>query len=277
MKLKTTLVLLTAVILTAIGCVVAAACLKPPIETPDFVYLGLVIMGVWLVWIGAIRAVTILLIASLIGGYLPAAEPEPLPLVVVGGLIVIGVGGCAIIRKAQKCGDKIAKARSNALEQVEFVPAGGLSYAAYFSWGESGYCVEERLLGPPTTFTINLVVGQKPVISATQTWATVQSWDSFKAESAEIGIQVSDGLAPHESYSANLKPCFAKEVPVRFNHQTKTVTLGAGGVLVKVERSQDLRTWETLMRIEAEPGQELQISDATRGESGFYRVVTKEL
>lgn len=232
--------------------------------------------GAWsLVYIIDSNKLLCLLVALSMLSNAPRAKAAPL---VVGAILIVVVGGGAIIgcKVVKKC-SKIAGNRDRQLtNESPFRVAGApYEYGALFAWSEPGYCAAERLLPvAPTVFTLNISVESVSNATVTCTASTgfefVQSWESFMEELAGHGLAVTAGLN-HSSYERNRHPVHAEQVPIAFNFATRTATVGRGGILVTIERTDDLTTWEPLMKMDVEPGTPLRIEDVG-SEQCFFRI-----
>lgn len=209
------------------------------------------------------------------------APPREHPALVIGVLAVIVVGGWAGCKGLKKCKNAVA-GRTNAWpEELNFQVAGGdpYEYGAVFGWLEDDYCEAQRLTAPavPVAFTIEIIVNSvsncTTAIRADTGQQFVRSFSEFTEEMAEHGLNVPT-IGTMSSFERNRHPVSAEQVAISFNFDTRTVTLGSGGVLVTVERSGDLREWEPLMRINAEEGARLRVEDASE-QAMFYRVTTE--
>lgn len=253
----------------------------PPDWISYVLWTGMVAIAMW----ADKRLLTLALSISLLAGASPvkAQEPEPLPLVIIGGVVILGLGGIVGCRAYKKC-SKISKSRTNAWpEELQFMIAGEPpEYGAAFAWGEEGYCIEERLLPQvPVSFVIDIAVesltNSTVSMSAKIGYEYVQTFLEFQEEMAGHGLVIGGSpQSPESCFSLNRHPCEPEHVPVRFDFETRTVTLGAGGALVMVERSANVTgPWQTLMKLEVAPKSDLlRIEDATAEGSAFYRVTT---
>ncbi len=235
--------------------------------------LMLVAMGACVVGM-SYKAVKVVLVTLAIAAALPAKAQEPLPLVIIGGGIIIVGGGWIGWRAAKKC-KKIAKARTNAWPEEAFSPAGSYEYAGYFTTGEASYCIAERIDIEPTVFTLTISVAEQPTttMTAEKGWSNTIGWDQFTDESASHGINIPDAQSPQRLYARNGHPCYEEDSILRF--QSGVLTVDGGGILTTVERSQDLKEWEPLVTLNTRTGSNLRIEDVSHGQM-FYRIQTSK-
>lgn len=219
-----------------------------------------------------------LVIVALIGVMAMSPRPVQAAPLVIGGLIVLiggGIIGCKIVKKCRK----VAAGRTNAWpEEIGFnVAAGDPSTYACACWYEE-YCEEYTGTATPVAFTLNINV-ESETNATTEIRAQagdqyVKTWSEFMAtEMPEFGL--SEPTIPCSQYSRNGHPVDQELTPVSFNHETRTATVGAGGVTVTVYRSEDLIAWQTLMTLNVEVGARLEVADATEEGRAFYMVETK--
>lgn len=196
----------------------------------------------------------------------------------LGGVVLLAACGISYVGcRAIKCAKKIPAIRgTNAVE--EFVVAGeDCEYGAAFWWGEE--CYAERFATTnrePVVMVLNIFVESatncQSALSAAES-QSVQSLDELRDELAAHGLAVPDSPRNAESYSRNRHPVTAEQVPFKFHWPTRTVSIGAGGVMVQVESSTDLRDWQPLVNLNAAVGTVLAIPDLSHGRQ-FYRVTT---
>lgn len=219
-----------------------------------------------------------LVIVALVGVMAMSPRPVQAAPLVIGGLIVLiggGIIGCKIVKKCRK----VAAGRTNAWpEEIGFnVAAGDPSTYACACWYEE-YCEEYTGTATPVAFTLNINV-ESATNATTEIRAQagsqyVKTWTEFMAtEMPAFGL--SEPSLPCSQYSRNGHPVDQELTPVSFNHETRTATIGNGGVTVTVYRSADLIAWQTLMTLNVEVGARLEIADASDGGRAFYRVTTK--
>lgn len=246
--------------------------------------------------VDSMRLLSVLLIAGLLAAPAQADEPEPAPLI-IGGVVVIGIAGIGFVGyKAYKACKRIAAKRSTNAPPEElrgenhpmFFPAGSGEYGAAFSFGLDSTCAPDVLRPPPgpflprehVTFTLNI-----DVVSTSNAVVTVradvgeeysQTFPEFQQEMAGHGLIVSTSPFMEASFERNRHPCSAEEVPISMDWETRIIRNGSGGVLVTVERSADLRTWEPLIRTDVEEGSKLCVEDYSNDGAGFYRVKARK-
>lgn len=189
--------------------------------------------------------------------------------IVVGAILVVGA---VVVWRGAKKGAKIAKARTNGWPD-EIV--GTTEYGAAFSWAEDCYVERGSTNAEPVVFTINLLVesvsNHTVTVRADVGSQFTQDFDEFKEELGEHGLFLPVAPVSSEHYELNRQPCESKDVPISFNHFTRTATIQNGGVTVMVESSDDLREWTPLMRLNAPMGLRLRFDDVS-SERRFYRV-----
>lgn len=217
-----------------------------------------------------------LVIVALIGVMAMSPRPVQAAPLVIGGLIVLiggGIIGCKIVKKCRK----VAAGRTNAWpEEIGFNVAGGdpSTYACACFWYDE-YCEEYTGTATPVAFTLSINV-ESETNAVTEIRADVGSqfvktWSEFMAtEMPALGLM--EPTLPCSQYSRNGHPVDQELTPVSFNHETRTATVGNGGVTVTVYRSVDLNSWETLLTLNVEVGARLEVADATDGGAAFYRV-----
>ena len=225
------------------------------------------------------KPTTLLLVLSLLFTQPLQAQEEPLPALIIGGILVLVIGGVVMVRAVKRC-QRIAKQREREQEEERrFIPA-GFSYGAYFSHPTEGACYVERLMGKPITFCMTISVASDGTASMTlnalEGWQYSQAFEECTIEATGHGLTIPDSLQQSASYSMNGQPCSREECPIRFNHETATTTVGSGGVLVTVEHSDDLVLWSPLMKLNVARGSVIQADDASMGGSGFYRIQTSK-
>lgn len=206
-----------------------------------------------------------------------AQEFKPAAPFFLGGLVIlVGFGLGFVSCKAIKACRKIGASKTN-LPPEQFQVAGVGEVGAAFFWPETDPCYAERLVPvAPTVFALTIAVESVSNATVTATASTgyefVQSWGEFTEEMGHHGLVVPSSPVLSASYERNLQPCSAEQVPISFDFATRTATIGRGGVLVTVERSANLREWETVLRIEVEAGGlPLLVSDASEAQQ-FFRV-----
>lgn len=228
-----------------------------------------------------LRLLSIMLALSLV----PCARAQdfkPAAPFFLGGLVIlVGVGLGFVSCRAIKACRKVAASKTNLPpDELQFQVAGVGEVGAAFFWPETDPCYAERLAPvAPTVFALTIAVESVSNATVTATASTgfefVQSWESFQEELARHGLAATTGHTNFSSFERNLQPCSAEQVPIAFNFATRTATIGRGGVLVAVERSANLREWETVLRVEVEPGGlPLLVEDTSEG-ACFYRVTTR--
>lgn len=266
---------LSAIVVTdAIGYSVAAA---PPDLISYMFFAGMMlVVGAGVFWINR-KLMAIMLTLVMLFNSEPLKSQEPLPLVIIGGVVIIGLGGIIGCRAYRKC-ERISKSRTNSWpEEMQFQAAASPGeYGANFSWVNEGYCYAERATPiTPVATDIRIVVHSTSNATVTVTAKAghqhVQSWHEFMEELEGHGLPSVHGES--SSWARNRHPVPAENVPITFDFETRTATIGAGGVLVTVERSADLRQWSTLLKVNVEEGSDpLSVEDATDTGAQFYRV-----
>lgn len=243
-------------------------------------WLAYVMMGVG---IGMIihstrkKAVVVIVCGSLL---LSGIQARSAPLLIAGVLVVIGAGGIIGCKAIKRC-NKIAKARTNAWpEELEFQVAGSSQHSALFTWTETGYCVEERRLihHEPTTFTLDIFVGATgatTTVSAQVGAQFSQSFFDFSQEVAEQGLFLPATPMDSACWATDGHPCEAEQSPLGWNPTTRVIRHGSGGILVRVEKSGDLRRWEPVIAMDVMTGSTLRLEDVG-SEMCFYRVTTTQ-
>lgn len=228
-----------------------------------------------------LRLLSVMLALSLV----PCARAQdfkPAAPFFLGGLVIlVGVGLGFVSCRAIKACRKIGASKTN-LPPEQFQVAGVGEFGGAFFWPETDPCYAERLVPvAPTLFALTIAVESVSNASVTATASTgyefVQSWGEFTEEMGHHGLVVPSSPALSASYERNLQPCDPELVPITMDWRTRTATVGRGGVLVTIERSDDLKTWEPLLRIEVEPGGlPLLVEDVSDGGQSFYRVTTSK-
>lgn len=250
--------------------------------------------GTWLVFelcvrVDLRRMVALALAAALLTTPLHAAEAEPQPAPIVGravAVVVIVGGGWVIVKLRNFCKRHFPRGQTNAPPQ-EFQVAGEVGeYGALFNYELAGSCevqAERGVVGSqpqrpvPTVFTLAIIAESTTNVSVTMRADVgeqfVQDVTGWSEEMASHGLFTFG----HEtaSYERNRHPCDAEQVPIKFDPDTRTVTLEPGGIVVTVEHSADLRQWEPLLIINVAQGTRLLVPDASEG-MAFYRVSVKE-
>lgn len=228
-------------------------------------------------WINR-KLMALTLMITMVLGVGPLKSQEPLPLVIIGGVVIIGLGGIIGCRAYRKC-ERISKSRTNSWpEEMQFQAAASPGeYGANFSWIDEGFCYAERATPKvPVATEIRIAVHSTSNATVTVTAKAghqhVQSWHEFMDELEGHGLSSVHGES--SSWARNRHPVPAENVPITFDFNTRTATIGSGGVLVTVERSADLHQWSTLLKVNVEEGSEpLSVEDATDTGAQFYRVV----
>jgi hypothetical protein len=243
-------------------------------EPLDGVTIGfhfLVIIAIPVMWWLArgFTKITALVLSLCLLMSVPRAKAAPA--LALGALLVIVAGGVIGCKVVKRC-NRIAKGRTNAVEQLGFEAQE--ETAALFTWTE-GYCFEQRLL--PTTPTVMTMCPEidgsginRMLMRADVGGGFTETWPEFVLETEAHGLEVSRA----ESYSKNGVPCSSTEAGISFNATTKTATIGNGGILVNVDRSTDLKEWTTVMTLNVESYAQLRIEDVGEDKM-FYRIVTK--
>lgn len=197
----------------------------------------------------------------------------------LGGVVLLvsaGVGfvGC----RAINCARRVARPVKTNTPPEEFRVAGEGEYGAAFFWGESCYS-ERRTTNAepvPVRFTLNIFVESVSNITTTLSGDVgsgfAQSLDEFKEELNACGLSMPVAPVAFEAYARNRHPVEAEAVPIKFDWNTHTATIGHGGVTVRVDSSADLEHWRPIMTLDVEAGQRLDVSDATESGACFYRV-----
>lgn len=227
-------------------------------------------------WINK-KLMALTLMITMVLGVEPIKSQEPLPLVIIGGVVILGLGGIIGCRAYRKC-ERISKTKTNSWpEEMQFQAAASPGeYGANFSWVEEGFCYAERATPiVPVATEIRIVVHSTSNATVTVTAKAghqhVQSWTEFMEELEGHGLPSVNGES--SSWARNRHPVPAENVPITFDFETRTATIGAGGVLVTVERSADLRQWAPLLKVNVEEGSDpLSVEDATDIGAQFYRV-----
>ncbi len=214
-------------------------------------------------------------------------EAEPLPVVVVGGVVVVGLAGIGYLGyRAWRGCQRIARARTNAApdELNIFLPAAAApdQYAAVFSYGIAETCVEvaERNAAPAPIITSCAIIqvslepdsppGTIRIERDNATHTLTETFLEFRTEMDALGAPVPSEPEPAANYARNLQPCPPEDVPVHWDPETRTITQGHGGTLITIDRSTDLRHWEPLLRVDTD--QPFEFRDVSSTDRAFYRV-----
>lgn len=240
-----------------------------------------------------LRCMVPLLVAAVLATTTTSAkadEPEVAPGAVVGRAVAAAVivgGGWVVYKLVNFCKRKFPRGQTNSPPE-EFRIAGEKGepgeYGALFNYDLPGSCelqAERGIIGSqplrpaPTVFTMRIVAESLTNVAVTMKADVgeqfVQDVTGFQGELSGHGFDV----FATSSYERNRHPCDAEQVPIKFNPDTRTVTLGSGGIIITVERSDDLRRWEPLLIINAPWGTRLLVPDASDG-MAFYRVSAME-
>lgn len=282
--------------------------IKACVFTADFLVCGILwhetdwrfalamTFAVWLVFEFCVRVDLRCMASLLVGAALittpvlraeEAQEPEVQPAPIVGravAAVVIVGGGWVIVKLVNFCKRKFPRGQTNAPPE-EFRVAGEVGeYGALFNYDLPGSCevqAERGVVGSqpqrpvPVVFTMRIVAESTTNVSVTmRADAGEQFVQDLAGWSEEMTGHGFDVFAT-ASYERNRHPCEAEQVPIKFNPDTRTVTVEPGGIIITVEHSADLKAWEPLLIINVAQGTRLLVPDASEG-MAFYRVSTRE-
>lgn len=151
-------------------------------------------------------------------------------------------------------------------------PARGQNeYAGAWSFDPNASCDDTSTNA--TTFIIAATVGETTMTTSVTAIPSFQSLAGLQAEAAGHGVS----LTPDEAsafYAQNGLPMKASDSPLRFDAASRTVTVGSGERTIVMERSRNLRDWETLGTVKVPVGTRLRIEDTTTDGQQFYRLTT---
>jgi hypothetical protein len=238
------------------------------------VVMAMAVVGIW-AW-DTRRTSAVLAALFLATQTMHAQEQfQPAAPYLLGGLILLASCGLGYVGcQAVKACKRIPRGERGTNLIEEFHVAGeDCEYGAAFFWPEK--CYAERFFSTnrePVVTILNIVVGATNCTLSLQIDVESQfvDIDGLKEELASHALFVPDSPRISESYSRNRHPVTAEQVPIKFNFETRTATIGGGGVMVTVESSPDLTDWIPLLKLNAPAGTALEIPDVSHGRQ-FYR------
>lgn len=228
---------------------------------------------------------TVLVVAALLAApaSLRAGEPQPAPIIGRAVAVAVIAGGTwATYHIVKFCKRHFGKEQNTNAPPEEFVVAGPGEYGAAFSWTEDGYCQAKRQSQhtPPVGLTISITVQSASKATLTARGGAgpqfIQDLPALQAQLAAHGLPLFATAGQTEDYERDRQPCDPEQVPLSIDWATKTIRHGAGGVLVQVEQSIDLVTWQPLAQLNVVPGSTLNVEDASDDGMQFYRVHVSE-
>lgn len=187
------------------------------------------------------------------------------------GIVVIVIAVVVVVKVVNFCEDHFP--RTNSPPNQRFVLE--TEYSASFNYQCS--CACQPPTGPPTTFFMSgEVSGTNIAVTMTASGAPEfrQSLYETQLEVESHGIT----LEPFNSsyYARDGTPMAAEDSPIQFKKPTQTVTVHEGGKKVRIERSEDLREWRTLVVVDVPDGRRIDFSDTTGRGQQFYRMMLVE-
>lgn len=229
----------------------------------------------------------------LFAGQLQLRAEEPPRAVGIGvGAVVICAGGYCVYKIVKFCQRKFPpkSTDTNAQPSLSFALAASPEdgYGAALEYSSIGSCyspddlsfgfVEQR---NPTTFTLNVVVGQTGVsatMAADSRVGVAQTWNEFAADMASHGLFLTGRPSYEPQYSRGGIPCQASDVPLRFDPLTgraEQLSESTDIRRVVVERSHDLQQWLPLLVTDVAVRTRFRVVDTTTDGHMFYRVGLK--
>lgn len=213
------------------------------------------------------KTTSLILVAALLAAPIHAEQPRPVVQpkggAAAAGVVVVVVGGIVMYCVIKFCKKKFPKNTNPPPANA----AMNTQYGAAFS--VSGSCDNEGEDGEAVSFFVTLSPDGR---LSTQAQASAQDLTSMKSQVASNGLSMVPVLGA-KSYSMNGQPIQADQSPIKYDGVARVVTVGAGGQMVRIERSKDLRVWESMGTVNMPAGNTLQIEDASQQGQMFYRIV----
>jgi hypothetical protein len=234
------------------------------------------------------KIISIVLSVLIVGHLMQPRKTEAAGGVAVGVVVVV-VGGVAVIYLVKTCRRLFDKPpKTNEAELVHFnlgESSSGDDYAASWNYSSYGSCYvppEFRAASIPATETVISLSGElrigdlgpEMVLIPNQASAgDVIGLQEFNRLIAEHGVPGINGQIGAQYFAKNGQPVSQDQVPIFFdsvNHGVSTAT-SYDNYNMAIERSFDLETWERVAVINLSVGNQIKINDSTIASQAFYR------
>lgn len=211
-----------------------------------------------------------------------AQEQPPVAEAPIGvAVVVVVVGGVCVyllVKTCKRLFPKTPAPETNSPPNIIGRPddtAGSWTYGATYC-----YDLQSEQL-PEVTMELSGVIEEGehgPFLrlhASRQMYEPLQDFDSFQQDLQRHGITV--GPIGTMNFGRNGRPAYEDETPIRFTESDgkyiATVNSEAGtNVIMKVQRSFDLRTWSDFGFVSGSIGQRFRLIDTTTSRAAFYRI-----
>lgn len=212
------------------------------------------------------KTTSLILVAALIAAPMRSEEPRPVQPKAgpaAAAVVVVVIGGFVIWKMIRFCKRKFPKNTNgtpgNAMMNTR--------YGAAFS--VSGTCDNDGEDGTGTSFYVMVSPsGNVQTVSS----SFVQDLKATQSQVASNGLSMVPVVGA-SSYSKDGQPIPEGQSPIKYDGVARVVTVGAGGQMIRIERSKDLKEWESMGTVNMPAGHTLQIEDASQQGQMFYRVI----
>lgn len=280
-----------AIALTALTSVVATCWATEAFNTGFLIAAALVTVLLTMLVIWRTPVLVAMLSVAFASSSLAAPDPEPAvqpagP--VVAGAVVVVVGGVAIVYFVKFCQKHFPKT-TNATPSLSLDGDESDTYAAAWSYMSLGSCylpgtrlaVADGTVQTPQRVELSGIMEDAPdgprfrlnsIQSAPTRPGETQDFSSWNEGLRSHGIHWPESVG-RVVYGRNGLPATADAVPVSFDTDARTITIGRGVTRpVTLERSADLQQWDPVATVNVAPGQAIRFVDLSATEHLFYRL-----